>query len=461
MSLRKNEIITVGIDDLAFGGKGVAKHEGKIIFVDGGLPGDKANARITKVKPNYCESKIEDIVKPSPFRINPVCEHFDICGGCKWQDYQYNMQLKYKQEQLRQHLIRIAGIDNPTVEPIIAARKTYFYRNKMEYSFHQDTNGDLLLGLHYQGFFDRVFNLNRCHLQSELSSQIVNFVRDECRKLNLPAYHIKEHKGLMRFLVIREGKFTNEILINIVTGGDYDKHAENIIRLGKAIAARFKNINSVIWSVNSRKANIARADSYPPMPDKGMIFGRDHIFEKLNEYKYRISADSFFQTNSFQAQLLYDTIIDYAGFSKNDIVCDLYCGTGTIAIHISGLVKSVIGIEAIESSVIDARSNAELNGVNNVKFVTAKVEDYTGQPGVFDKLIVDPPRAGIHPKALKGIINLSPKVIIYVSCNPATLARDIAGFKEAGYALEKSVAVDMFPHTYHIESVSKLTRVAD
>ena len=237
MDLRKKDIVTLKINDLAFGGMGIARQENKVVFVVGGLPGDTLNARILKIKPNYYESRAIDIIEPSPYRQNPVCEHFTICGGCKWQNYEYDMQLKYKQEQLRQHLIRIAGIEDPPVEPIIAARKTYFYRNKMEYSFHQDKNGELLLGLHYRGYFDRIFNLKRCHLQSERSNRIVNKVAEECRKLKLPAYHIKNHEGLMRFLVIREGKFTNETMINIVTGPDYQQYSEAIINLGKSIAA--------------------------------------------------------------------------------------------------------------------------------------------------------------------------------------------------------------------------------
>jgi len=262
----------------------------------------------------------------------------------------------------------------------------------------------------------------------------------------------------MRFLVIREGKFTNETLVNIVTGDNNDGYEDKIIQLGKDTANEFEGINSLIWTINSRKANIAQADKLPPMLENGVIYGRDHIYEKLNEYKFRISADSFFQTNSYQAQLLYDTVVEYAGFSLDDRVCDLYCGTGTISLYISSLVKSVVGVELIENAVKDAAVNAELNSVGNVEFITGKVEDIVGELGEFDKLIVDPPRAGIHPKALKGIIELAPKAIVYVSCNPSTLARDIALLTEAGYRLERSVAVDMFPHTYHIESVSKLIR---
>jgi len=458
LAVKKRDVLELHIDDLAFGGMGVAKYDGKIIFVDGGLPGDTARVFIKKIKDNYCEGQADEIIEPSPFRINPVCKHFDICGGCKWQNYEYDMQLKYKAEQLKQNLIHIGKIDNPPVEPIIAARKTYFYRNKMEYSFHQGQNGELLLGLHYAGFFDRIFNIEKCHLQSEQSNEIVNFIRNECRRLDLPAYHIKEHKGLMRFLVVRESKFTDEILVNIVTSDQYNSYDHKMIELGRNTSKKFGQITSMMWTINSRKANIAKTDKLPPMLRDGVMHGRDHIFEKLDPYRFRISADSFFQTNSYQTQLLYDTIIDYSEFKKSDMVCDLYCGTGTITIYISGLVKKVIGVESVETSVEDAKNNASLNGVNNVEFIAGKVEDIVSELGTFDKLIIDPPRAGIHPKALDGIISMRPGAIIYVSCNPSTLARDIEILNRHGYSLKRVVSVDMFPQTYHIESVAKLTR---
>jgi 23S rRNA (uracil1939-C5)-methyltransferase len=457
--LKKRDIVQLHIDDLAFGGRGVAKYENKIVFVDGALPGDTVDALIAKIKPNYCESKTVRIIESSPHRINPVCQHFDICGGCKWQNYEYDMQLKYKSDQLREHLKRIGGIEGPTVKPIIAARKTYFYRNKMEFSFHEGRDNELLLGLHYENSFDRIFDLERCHLESETSNEIVKFVRNECLRLELPPYHIRDHTGLMRFLVIREGKFTDEILVNIVTGDQYDDFAERIIELGQNIAGRLGNVKSVIWSINSKKANIAKADKYPPMLKKGLVQGRDHIYEKLNQYKYKISAGSFFQTNSYQAQLLYDTIIEYADFNKNDVVGDLYCGTGTIAIYISALVKSVVGVESVVESINDANINAELNGVKNIKFILSKVEELNGDLKDFNKLVIDPPRAGIHPRALRKIIEAAPEMVIYVSCNPSTLARDASELIKNGYILEKSVPIDMFPQTYHIESVSKFMRV--
>lgn len=456
MILKKKDVVELHVDDLAFGGQGVAKLDGKVIFVQDGLPGDFAKVIINRIKPDYCEGRVIEIINPSPYRIKPLCQHFEICGGCRWQNFEYDKQLEYKAEQLRNNLIRIGGIENPYLEPIISAKKIYNYRNKMEYSFNRNKDGDLFLGLHYAGFFDKVFNVEKCCLQSELSSEIVVFVRDECSRLKLPAYHIRNHIGLMRFLVVREGKFTGETLVNIVTSDQFEGYEDRLLGMGNNIASKFENINSILWTINSKKANIAIRDMLPPMLKNGIINGRDFIYEKLNNYRFRISADNFFQTNSFQAQVLYDTIIEYAEFNELDKVVDLYCGTGTIAIYISNLVKSVVGVEIMASSIDDAYINAKDNGIHNVEFVAGKVEDVVKEIGAYNKMIIDPPRAGLHPKALKGIIEIKPQTIIYVSCNPSTLARDIAGLVQAGYKLSKATAVDMFPHTYHIESIAKL-----
>lgn len=456
--MKKNDIVKLQVTDLAYGGRGVAREGGKVIFVERGLPGDILDVRIKKVRLDYCEGVTEKIIQPSPYRCKPSCQHFGVCGGCEWQNYNYNMQLRYKTEQLKQNLIHIGGIPDPPVEPIIGAKKIYYYRNKMEFSFHRDKNGKNMLGLHQAGFFDRVFDIDKCYLQSELSNEIVRFVRSECQRLNLPAYHIRNHDGLLRFLVIRQGKFSEGVMVNIVTGKDYAGYENGVIELGRNLADRFDKIKSLLWTVNSRKANIAKWDMYPDMVKNGVLHGRDHIYEELGRYRFRISADSFFQTNSYQAQVLYDTVVDYGKFSLLDDVCDLYCGIGTISIYISGLVKSVTGIESVAQAVDDARINAKGNGVHNVDFITGNAEDIVSGMRRFDKVIIDPPREGIHPKVLEWVVGMAPEVVIYVSCNPSTLARDIAGFIQNGYSLQRVVGVDMFPHTYHIESVARLVR---
>ena len=450
--LKKNEIVEVKIDSLAFGGKGVGKLDGLIIFVENGIPGDVLKARVYKSKSNFAEARIEEIITASEHRINPVCEHFSYCGGCKWQNMEYAIQKKYKEDQVRDALIHLGGIADPPVEPIIEAKKVYYYRNKMEFSFQVGREGELQLGLHVAGRFRDVFQLTDCHLQSEISNDIVNYVRKRCDELGLPAYDIVKHEGYMRFLVVREGKFTNETLVNLVTGaGDYPQIEELAIEIGQ----KFDNVVSVSHTVNDKKANIAKGDR------EKIIFGSDHIHEQLGNRKFRISANSFFQTNSYQVQRLYDLAVELAEPNELDNMIDLYTGTGTIAIYFAGLVKKVIGVETVVEAVADAKINAKQNGVENCEFITADVEEYlseyseTGEK--IDLLLVDPPRAGCHPKAIKSILKLKPKKIVYISCNPATLARDIQLLTEEAYNLDKAIPVDQFPQTYHIEAACRLS----
>ncbi len=448
----KNEIVRVEIDNLAFGGKGVGKINGYVLFVEGGLPGDTAEVRLFRTKSNFAEGRIEKMLEPSKYRITPPCEHFDYCGGCKWQNLEYSIQKKYKEDQLKEALFHIGKIPDPPIEPIIGAHKIYYYRNKMEFSFHAGENGETILGLHRAGRFQDVFQLRKCHLQSENSNEIVNFVRDRSVQLGLPPYHIKRHGGCLRFLVIREGKFTGESLVNIVTGaGEHD----GILKLGQEIGRRFENVVSVSHTVNSLKANVAKGDR------EIVLYGADHIRELLGEKEFRISANSFFQTNSYQIKRLYDLVVEYAEPDKLDRTIDLYTGTGTIAIYLAGLVKSVEGVESVPESIEDARTNARLNSVTSCNFIAADVEEYlksaASDETKYDLMILDPPRAGCHPKAIKSILLIRPRKIVYISCNPATLARDIAKLAEGGYHLEKAIPIDLFPHTYHIEAICRLT----
>jgi 23S rRNA (uracil1939-C5)-methyltransferase len=452
VTLKKGAVLDLEVKDLAFGGRGVADLNGLVVFVDDGLPGDKVRARVRRVRDSYVESRVEELIEPSIHRIAPACEHFGICGGCRWQNLEYSAQKQYKQNQLREALIRIGGISEPPVEPIIAAHKIYFYRNKMEFSFHAGDDGRILLGLHRRGRFQDVFELNACHLQSEVSNRIVEFARRKSIEMGLPPYHIVRHEGYLRFLVIREGKFTGQILVNIVTGpGEYPE----LKGLGQEIGKEFDQVVSVSHTVNKTRANIAKGEK------EEVIYGSDHIYEKLGGKKYRISANSFFQTNSYQAQRLYDLAVELADPEKTDMMLDLYCGTGTIAIYFSDLVKSVVGVENVPEAVADAEVNAGTNGASNCEFVAADVEAHlktlVGGDGKFDLAVLDPPRAGCHPKAIRYLSVIKPKKIVYISCNPATLARDIRALGEGGYVLERAVPLDLFPHTYHIEAACRLT----
>jgi 23S rRNA (uracil1939-C5)-methyltransferase len=449
---KKNEIVRIKIENLAFGGKGFGKLNGYVVFVEGGLPGDIADVRLFRTRANFAEGRIENLIEPSSHRVVPPCEHFEHCGGCRWQNLEYSVQKKYKEDQLREALVHIGKIPDPPVEPIVGAHKIYYYRNKMEFSFHAGEDNEMILGLHKAGRFQDVFQLAKCHLQSESSNDIVSFVRERSVELGLPPYHIKKHEGYLRFLVIREGKFTGQTLINIVTGaGKY----EGIKKLGQEMGRRFENVVSVSHTVNSQKANVARGEK------ESVLYGADHIHERLGEKEFRISANSFFQTNSYQAKRLYDLVVEFAEPDKLDMMIDLYTGTGTIAIYLAGLVKYVEGVESVPEAIEDARANAGLNNAANCEFIVADVEGYlksvADKGNEYDLMVIDPPRAGCHPRALKSILLIRPRKIVYISCNPATLARDIAGLVEGGYHLDKSIPIDLFPHTYHIEAVCRLS----
>ena len=452
MRPKRGEIATLEITDLAFGGKGVAKPDGFVVFVESAIPGDTVEVQFEKVRGNYAEAGITRLLTLSPHRVKPACEHFDYCGGCKWQHLDYAIQKKYKEDQVKQALIHLAGIKEPPVEPIVGAHKIYYYRNKMEFSFHVGRNGETLLGLHVGGRFQDIFQLNWCHLQSETSNEIVKFVRQRSAELQLPPYHIIDHTGFLRFLVIREGKFTGETLVNIVTGpGDYPALKILAAEIGK----RFENVKSISHTLNKEKANIARGEK------EAVLYGCDHIYEKLGEHKYRISANSFFQTNSYQVQRLYDLAVELAEPKRDERMLDLYTGTGTIAIYFADLVHEVVGVESVADAVHDAHANAELNAAANCQFVAADVAKYLKEAIAagerFDLVVLDPPRAGCHPDVIKSLRVLRPNKIVYISCNPATLARDLKELLADGYTLDRAVPVDLFPHTYHIEAACRLT----
>jgi 23S rRNA (uracil1939-C5)-methyltransferase len=452
MRPRKGQQLTLEISDLAYGGKGVARHDNFVIFAGSAVPGDTVEVEIEKVRGSYAEAKVVNVVNASPSRVNPVCEHFGYCGGCKWQHLDYAAQKKYKEDQLRQALIHIGGLKDPPIEPIIGAYKIYYYRNKMEFSFHLSESRETLLGLHRAGRFQDIFQLNKCHLQSELSNEIVKFVRQRSSELGLPPYHIMNHSGYLRFLVIREGKFTGETLVNFVTGaGEYP----SLKVLAGEIARLFQPVKSVTHTVNLEKANIARGQK------ETTLYGSDHIYEKLGEYKYRISAGSFFQTNSYQAQRLYDLALELAEPVADENMLDLYSGTGTIAIYFSGLVGRVTGVESVPDAVKDALANMSLNSVGNCEFIVSDVNDFlkraVGAGEKYDLVVLDPPRAGLHPEVMQSLLSARPGKIVYISCNPATLARDVKEFSQGGYSLDRAVPVDQFPQTFHIEAACRLT----
>lgn len=484
--LKHGDEVQLDITSSAFEGGAVARLHGFVVFVEGAIPGDRVTARILKSKRNHAEAKLIDLITPSPDRVEPRCSHFGVCGGCKWQQVKYEAQLRFKQQHVVDSFQRIGGFEHPQVLPIIGADPIFFYRNKMEFSFSDqewhltpppkpsigpqpessdvDTNGSsaetaqssVFLGLHVPQRYDKILDVTACYLQSELSNRVLEFTRDFCRQNRKEVYSSDLDTGYLRFLVIRQSKRNNELMVNLVTRTD---DSEFMSRYARTLMETVTGITTIVNTINSKKAQIAFGDQ------ERLYVGDGTIRERLGEQTYVISPGSFFQTNTEQAERLFDAVKEFGEFKSSDVVYDLYSGTGSIAMFISSAVKQVIGVESVESAVRDAERNTKANNISNCHFVLGDLKDRLTKDMSWmqdfpqpDAIIVDPPRSGIHPKVTERLVEMGCPKIVYVSCNPATQARDVkalcAGEK---YILEKLRPVDMFPHTYHIENVALLT----
>ncbi|HYQ86159.1 MAG TPA: 23S rRNA (uracil(1939)-C(5))-methyltransferase RlmD [Bacteroidota bacterium] len=470
MSMQKGDEIILNPESLSGDGRTVARIDGMVFFVEKAVPGDKVRARIWRVKKNFAEARAVEILTPSPFRAPAKCKHFGVCGGCRWQDLSYDAQLNYKHQLVVDAFERIGGFKNPVVHPVLGCENPYFYRNKMEFTFsnyrwltdgevarREEPKEEVALGLHVPERFDKVLNLEECWLQSELSAAIVNSVREICGVWKLSVYSTKTDEGYLRHLVIREGKRTGDVMVNLVTTIDWPEAMENITEL---LRKHFPGITTVVNNMTTRKSMVAFGEK------EKVYYGPGTITEKLGKFTFRLSANSFFQTNTEQAERMYDRVRELAKLQPDDVLYDLYCGTGAIAICLSPFVKRVLGIELTESAVRDAERNAEVNHVTNCHFLQGDLKEkltndstWSGDHPRPTVVVTDPPRSGMHPKVVDRIIKLSPERIVYVSCNPATQARDAKQMADAGYTLREIQPVDMFPHTDHIEAVALFTKM--
>jgi len=439
------------IDSLAYGGNGVARLNGFVVFVRRGLPGDKVRARVTKVKRNHAEALALEIVERGAPRVEAPCAHYPACGGCRFQDLAYDAQIAAKAEQVVDALRRIGRLDDPPLEPIVPAESVFHYRNKLEYSFTQTPEGPAL-GFHRAGRWDEVLDIRKCWLTTDLGNAIRDAVRDWARDEGLEAYDQAEHTGFLRHLVVREGRNTGQALVQLVTApGKLDD--ERFV----AALSRFPEVRSIHWSVNERPAEVT---NLPTM----LLSGEDAIEEQLCGLRFRVRPNAFLQTNTAMAERLYELAHEYAQLTGEETVYDLYCGIGTIGLTLARDALTVWGVEASEESVACALENAELNDISNAAFFAGEVgqavEDLRERAGPPDVVVVDPPRAGLSGKALRRIARLEAQRIVYVSCNPTTLAGNVKDLSaEWGYRLERARPVDMFPHTPHIETVALLERV--
>lgn len=470
---------SVEITDVAAEGKSIAKvalsndsDERIVVFIPYGAPGDVVDIQLDKKKRNYAEGHIETMIKPSENRVTPPCRHFGVCGGCKWQHLPYSLQLECKAHQVDDSLRRIAKVDYPALHPIIGSEKIYGYRNKMEYTFSdrkwrtweeiktgKDFTGENdALGFHISGAFDKVLHIEECLLQDDLGNRIRNFIYEYARKEGLSFYNIKENKGLLRTLMIRISS-TGETMVVLVAGEDDKASIEKLLR---ELSGMFPEINSLLYVINL-KLNDSIGDQ-----EVILFQGREYIEEEMEGLRFRVNPKSFYQTNSLQAYNLYKVARRFAGLeTSNDkgekpIVYDLYTGTGTIAQFVAKNASKVIGIEYVEEAIADAKLNASINGIDNIDFFAGDMKDVLtdkfveehGRPNI---IIIDPPRAGMHPDVVEVVKRAAPEVIVYVSCNPATQARDVA-LLDSDYRITDVQPVDMFPHTHHVENVIRLER---
>ena len=449
----KGEKLELKVEDLAYQGKAIAKLNSLVIFLDGGIPGDVVYAKIVKIKPNYMVASIEEILQKSPFRTEPVCRHFGMCGGCRLQDLKYEEQLKFKTKQVKESINHIALLENSPVEDALASPDLFYYRNKMEFSFNRSDENETILGLHQSGSYDKSFNLEECFLQSEASNRIVRWTRDFVRQKELVPYNIKTHEGFLRYLMIREAKSSGQMMVNLVTSSaEWDFSSE----FSEGLRRESADVVSIVQNINPHLANIAFGER------QVVLYGEDAIFERIGEFNFRISSNSFFQTNTRQAERLYRLILDLARLQGKEEVLDLYCGTGTISVFLSKSAGKVVGVESMQNAVRDAEENAKLNQVRNCDFVCSDVRGFlkesASQKNHIELAVLDPPRAGLSPKTVKYLLGLDVPRVIYVSCNPATLSRDLRFFLDSGYDLRRVCPIDMFPHTFHIEVVSLLEK---
>ena len=449
----------IQVVDIAEEGKGIGKSEDLVIFIDKAVQGDVVDVELTRRKRKFYEGKIHRLIRPSEHRTNAFCQHFGICGGCKWQHMTYEAQLQFKQKSVVDALQRLAKIDTSFAEAILPSKESKYYRNKLEYTFSDRrwlTDEDIknteamemnALGFHIPGRFDKILDIEHCYLQADPSNTIRNEVRAYALANDISFYNLKNHEGALRNLIIRTSSI-NELMVIIVFAYATEEQIDNMMHFMKE---RFPELTSLLYIVNQKK-NDTIFDQ-----DIHLFAGRDHIFEQMGHLKFKIGAKSFYQTNSTQAYELYKITKEFAALKGDELVYDLYTGAGTIANFIASDVKEVIGVEYVPTAIEDAKINSTINAIDNTKFYAGDMKDiltadFVVEHGKPDVIITDPPRAGMHTDVVQRLLEIQAKKIVYVSCNAATQARDIELLKEK-YSVSRIKPVDMFPHTQHVENV--------
>jgi 23S rRNA (uracil1939-C5)-methyltransferase len=463
MRRRKQTIVEADVTGIAFGGRGIARLEGMAVFVEQAVPGDRGRIRITRRRRHYAEARLVELLGASPDRVAPPCRYSGFCGGCTWQFLRYDRQLAYKREHVRECLERIGGIGGAAVHPTLPADPVFAYRNKMEFTCAErrwllpeemgrdEIEPELALGLHVPGTFNKVIDIAQCLLQPPLGNRILEEIRSGIRESGRPVYGLRTHAGFWRFAMLRSSCADGRWMVNMVTASE---DADALDALALRLRAKFPEISSIVNNVTARKAGVAVGES------ERVVWGDGFIRERIGRFEFQISANSFFQTNTRGAARLYQTVLDCAGLKGTEVVLDLYSGTGTIPIFISNSCREVLGVEIVPAAVADAERNCRLNGVANCRFIRGDILEGLARADAHpDVVIIDPPRVGMDKEVVGRVLAMAPARLVYVSCNPATLARDLALLGQR-YEVAEVQPIDMFPHTFHVESVARLERRA-
>ncbi len=470
--MKKGDVLDLQLEKFADRGKSLARLDGYVVFVAGGVPGDRVSARLFKKRKKFGEARLLEVLQPSKLRVEPRCEYFGTCGGCKWQHVDYAAQIEAKREAVRDALVHTGGYDlvarGVEVRPTIGSERIYYYRNKMEFSFSahrwltdweiasgEGFDTDFALGLHVPGRFDKVLDLEACYLQSELSAEIVNSTRHFAKEHEWAPWNVHEQTGYLRHLVIRSPRHTGDLMLNLVTNG-HDQ--ERMAMYAEFVRQRFPEVTTLVNTINTSVAQTAFGEATE------VVFGPGTVTDKIGRFAFEIGPSAFFQTNTEQAEVLYEVAREMAELRPTDVVYDLYCGAGTISMYLAERASHVVGVELVEEAVDNARENARRNDVDNCTFVAGDMlklftPDFIEEHGRPEVLVVDPPRSGMHPKVVARIAELRPERLVYVSCNPQTQARDLQLLGD-GFRLESVQPVDLFPHTHHIENVVMLRSTA-
>jgi len=454
INLKSGDTIELDLDDLANGGDCVGHYNGLAVFVDGGIPGEKVQAKVTQKKKNYARAELIEVLDTVPSRVNPECPVFSDCGGCQLQHIDYEEQLVHKEKTIKDLLERIGGMEDVKLNSVIAAEPNLAYRNKAQFPLAEDREAKIVSGFYQQGTHQLVA-YDSCHIQHPLINRIANKTLEIANEFGVSAYDEKKHKGFLRHLLVRVGICTNQAMLILVTNGNKFPLVKEI---SEKIMEEVPELVGIIQNINTRKTNVIMGN------ENKVQVGEDYYYDFIGDVKYAISPQSFFQVNTLQAAKLYDKVLEYAQLTGKELVLDAYCGIGSISLYLAKQARKVIGIEEVSEAIKDANKNAQLNEIENCEFISGKVEDKLAEilnrgenP---DIIVFDPPRKGLADSVIEAVLKTLPSKIIYVSCNPATLARDLK--KLTGiYDIKEVQPVDMFPHTYHVEVIIMMTYCGD